>query len=104
MDVNAVCNAMLMTIGLSAGMLLSPAASAGADVVSDAAPPPLRAERAPPGRDGYVWGAGHWELSGHNYVWVSGTWIPERRGAHWIADHWDSVGSQWHYVPGHWER
>jgi WXXGXW repeat (2 copies) len=104
MHVNAVCNAVLMTIGLSAGMLLSPAASAGADVVSDAAPPPLRAERAPAARDGYVWGSGHWELSGHTYVWVSGTWIPERRGAHWIADHWDSVGSQWHYVPGHWER
>ena len=101
---NAVCNAVLMTIGLSAAMLLSPAASAGADVVSDAAPPALRAERAPAPRDGYVWGAGHWELNGHNYVWVSGTWIPERRGAHWIADHWDSVGSQWRYVPGHWER
>jgi hypothetical protein len=58
---NAVWNAVLMTIGLSTGMLLPAAASAGADVVSDAAPPPLRAERAPAARDGYVWGAGHWE-------------------------------------------
>jgi hypothetical protein len=102
---DAVYNAVLMTIcaAASGALALSPA-SAAADAVSDVAPPPLRIERAPAPRDGYVWGAGHWELSRHSYVWVSGTWIPERRGAHWIADHWDQAGAQWHYVAGHWER
>jgi hypothetical protein len=104
MHMNAVRKAVLTAICLSGAMFVRVAASAAADVMSDVAPPPPRVERAPAARDGYVWGGGHWELSGHSYTWVSGTWIPERRGAHWVVDRWDPVGSQWHYVPGHWER
>ena len=100
---NAVRKASLMTIFLATGGMWGPA-SAEADIVSDAAPPPPRAEHAPSPRDGYVWSPGHWELNRHSYVWVSGTWITERRGARWIQDHWDQVGAQWHYVPGHWQR
>jgi hypothetical protein len=102
---NLVQNAVLMTFcAVASGLFALSPGSAATDALSDVAPPPLRTERAPPPRDGYVWGAGHWELSRNNYVWVSGTWIPERRGAHWIADHWDQTGAQWRYVPGHWER
>jgi hypothetical protein len=79
-------------------------AAAGTDIFSDVAPPPQKTERAPPPRDGYVWGTGYWELSGHAYYWVPGRWVVERRNAHWIADHWEQAGSQWHYLPGHWER
>src|SRR5271168_243699 len=94
---------MMILCGAATGMLaISPIAAA--EILSDTAPPPPRLEHAPTPRDGYVWSAGHWELSGHSYVWVSGSWITERRGARWIVDHWDQVGSQWHYVPGHWER
>jgi WXXGXW repeat (2 copies) len=96
--------ALLTLIGLAAGAQFAPRLCAAADLVSDMPPPAARLERAPSPRDGFVWGAGHWELSGHNYVWVSGTWIAERRGAHWIADHWDQDGSHWRFVPGHWQR
>jgi hypothetical protein len=98
---NAVRGLSLIFASLTASGLLS---AAGSDVISDTAPPPLHAERAPPPRDGYIWDAGHWELSGRSYSWVSGTWITERRGAHWIADRWDQIDNHWHFVPGHWER
>jgi hypothetical protein len=73
------------------------------EIITDAAPPPPRVEHAPPPRDGYVWGAGHWEWNRHSYVWVSGTWIVERRASHWVVDRWEHMGTQWHYIPGHWE-
>jgi hypothetical protein len=80
-------------------------ANAAADIVVDVPPPPERAEHAPPPRDGYVWGPGHWEWSGHAYSWVSGTWIAEHRHAHWVSDRWEPMGgARWHFVPGHWER
>jgi len=75
-----------------------------AEIITDSAPPAPHVEHPPLPRDGYVWGAGHWEWNRHSYVWVSGTWIVEHRGAHWVADRWDQVGTQWHYVPGHWEH
>jgi hypothetical protein len=95
---------LLLTIALVGGATVSQRASAGAEITTDTAPPPDRVEHAPPPRDGYVWGAGHWEWSGRSYVWISGTWKVERRAAHWVADRWEPVGSKWHYVPGHWER
>ncbi len=88
---------------LGATLLLVPGAYAG-EIVTDTAPPPPQAEHAPPPRDGYVWGAGHWEWNGRSYVWVSGTWILARRAAHWIGAGWEQSGSQWHYIAGHWER
>jgi hypothetical protein len=96
--------ALLLTIALVAGAAVTPRASAAAEVVTDTAPPPDRIEHAPPPRDGYVWGGGHWEWNGRSYVWISGTWIVERRAAHWVVDRWEPVGAKWHYIAGHWER
>jgi hypothetical protein len=104
-SIRALRAALLLTLGLSAAAaVIDQSAFAGTDTLTDAAPPPDRAEHAPPPRDGYVWGAGHWEWNGRSYVWVSGTWIPERRAAHWVVDRWEQVGARWHYIPGHWER
>jgi hypothetical protein len=91
--------AMLLVAG---ALFMAGYASAGADIVIDAAPPAPRAEHEPPHRDGYVWAPGYWEWNGRFFHWTSGTWISERRG-HWVADHWDQIGNQWRYVPGHWE-
>jgi hypothetical protein len=89
---------------ISTVILVSPLSFAGNAVITDSAPPALRAEREPAHRDGYVWAPGHWEWSGRAYAWTSGTWILERRGAHWVADQWESTGTQWRYIPGHWQR
>jgi hypothetical protein len=91
--------AMLLVAG---ALFMAGYASAGADIVIDAAPPAPRAEHEPPHRDGYVWAPGYWEWNGRFFHWTSGTWISERRG-HWVADHWDQVGNQWRYVQGQWE-
>jgi WXXGXW repeat (2 copies) len=101
----SVRNTLIVTIALTAGAAVIPDfAAAGADIVTNAPPPPDRIEHAPPRRDGYVWGPGHWEWNGRSYAWVSGTWIMERRASHWVADRWEQVGAQWHYLPGHWEH
>lgn len=100
-----VRNPLMVLIGLSASALLGPSlASAGPDVLSNAAPPPDRLERVPAPRDGYVWGVGHWEWTGRFYKWVSGTWITAHHGARWVPDRWDQVGTQWHFAQGHWEQ
>jgi hypothetical protein len=95
---------LTLAIGAAFAALLAVHNAGAADIISDSAPPALRAERAPSPRDGYVWAPGHWEWRGHDYSWVSGTWIAERRGAHWMADSWEQQGAQWHFLPGHWER
>src|ERR1700733_4053151 len=95
---------LLLAMVLSTTAATPPLAFAGAEIVTDTAPPADRVEHAPPPRDGYVWGAGHWEWNGRFYVWASGTWVPERRSAHWVASRWEQVGTQWHYIAGHWER
>jgi hypothetical protein len=103
--IRAVLNTLALAIALSGiGVVIPELASAGTEIVTDAPPPPDRAEHAPPPRDGYVWSAGHWEWNGRSYVWISGSWIPERRAAHWVVARWEQVGTQWHYVAGHWER
>jgi hypothetical protein len=104
-SIRGLRGALLLTLGLNVGAaVICQSAFAGPDIVTDAPPPPDRAEHAPPPRDGYVWGSGHWEWNGRSYVWVSGTWIPERRAAHWVVDRWEQAGAQWHYIPGHWEH
>jgi hypothetical protein len=104
--IRAVLNTLPLVMALSSlgAAVIPESVFAGAEIVTDAPPPPDRAEHAPPPRDGYVWGAGHWEWNGRSYVWISGTWIPERRAAHWVVARWEQVGTQWHYVAGHWER
>jgi hypothetical protein len=97
--------ASLLTLSFAgAGSAVLPQPALAAEIVTDAPPPPDRIEHAPPPRDGYVWGAGHWEWNGRAYVWTSGTWILARRSAHWVMDRWEEGDGKWHFVPGHWER
>jgi hypothetical protein len=104
--IRTVLNFLPLIIALSGlgAAVIPELVSAGTEIVTDAPPPPDRVEHAPPPRDGYVWGAGHWEWNSRSYVWISGTWIAERRAAHWVVARWEQMGGQWHYVAGHWER
>jgi hypothetical protein len=104
--IRSILNTLPLTIALTGvgAAVIPESVSAGTEIVTDAPPPPDRVEHAPPPRDGYVWGAGHWEWNGRSYVWISGTWIPERRAARWVVARWEQVGTQWHYIDGHWER
>ena len=84
-------------------LILAPALLA-VELDSDVSPPPPRAERASPPRDGYVWGPGHWTWSGKAYNWADGGWVVQRRHMHWVADQWERVGEKWHLVTAHWEQ
>jgi hypothetical protein len=74
------------------------------DIYADQAPPPLKEERAPGPRDGYIWGQGHWEWSGKSYFWVNGNWVVQRHGMRYIPDHWVEESGRWHFVASHWEK
>lgn len=67
-------------------------------------PPPLRAERVPPPRHGYVWAPGYWAWSGHRYSWRHGYWVRERHGYHYAPARWERDGHRWRYYGGRWER
>ncbi len=104
-EVRVVHPALRLTAGLLLGaMWCCHSAYAASEIVTDTPPPPPQIEHAPLQRDGYVWGAGHWEWNGRSYVWVAGTWILERRSAHWVGAAWEQVGARWHYIAGHWQR
>jgi hypothetical protein len=94
---------LIATSVVFGAIVTSGAASAGANIVSDLAPPPVRVEHVPP-RDGYIWAPGHWEWNGHFWAWTSGSYIFDRRPAQWIPDRWEQTETQWRYLPGHWDR
>jgi hypothetical protein len=101
-----ISKALLVALGLGAAgtSAVTTVALAGAVMEADAAPPPVRDERPPAPRDGYIWAPGYWDWGGHGYSWVPGRFIFERRGAHWVPDRWEQEGSRWQHVAGHWEH
>jgi hypothetical protein len=96
-------NALLAVISLAAVQALLTLPSFAADVYTTVAPPPPRVQHAPPPREGYVWGSGHWAWNGTSYFWVDGAWVVQRRRLERIADQWEQVGDKWHFVPAHWQ-
>ncbi len=80
-----------------------PLASAVAQYVRVAPPPPV-VERpyAAPGR-GFVWVPGYHRWNGHAYIWTGGRWVlPPRPAAVWVPGRWDRGPSGYHWMPGHW--
>lgn len=75
-----------------------------ATVIVRVAPPPLRAEVAPPPRHGYVWVSGHWEWRNRQHQWVRGTWIRERRGYMYNQPTWVERDGRWTMNRGGWTR
>src|ERR1700722_12460683 len=95
-------NAWIAAISLSAAQItLTPLSLAG-DLYVDVPPPSPKAEHAPPPRDGYVWGTGHWAWSGKSYYWVDGGWVVQRRHMHWVAVTWQEGGGKRNIVPANW--
>lgn len=79
-------------------------ARASVTIYADIAPPPLRAERMPPPRHGYVWVPGHWGWAHQRYVWHRGSWIPARHGYRYEPPRWERDGHRWRYRDGRWGR
>lgn len=93
-----------MIAAATIGAIATPIAGVGATVYMEQAPPPLREERMPAPRHGYVWSPGHWTWVNHHHVWRNGYWVRERHGYVYRPDHWVERGGRWYFEPGHWER
>ena len=97
--------ALLLGLMMALGVVGAPTiASAGVGIEIEVAPPPIRVERVPEPRVGYVWAPGYWEWREHAHVRVPGRYIRERHGYHWVPDRWEQRGPRWHHEHGHWER
>ncbi|HEY0822668.1 MAG TPA: YXWGXW repeat-containing protein [Ramlibacter sp.] len=80
------------------------AAGAQTQIIVQVAPPPLRRERVPPPRRGYVWVPGFWDWNGRRYVWRPGYWVRARRGYRWREHRWVQRDGGWVRERGRWER
>jgi hypothetical protein len=73
-------------------------------IVVQSAPPPVRAERVPPPRRGYIWVPGHWDWRGQRHQWVKGTWMRDRPGYTYNQPRWEQRDGRWQMERGAWAR
>jgi hypothetical protein len=101
--------AILAGAGLALGMFAQvPRAEAAPQVSIGVSigipPPPLRYERVPPPRYGYVWAPGYWRWGGDRYIWVVGNWYPRRAGYVYVTPRWEHYGNGWRFHRAYWHR
>ena len=92
-----------LMVASSFGAIALPA-QAEVDIILNFGPPPLRYERVPEHRRGYVWESGYWRWNGHRHVWVAGNWVRERPGYAHRAPHWVERDGRWQYQSRRWDR
>ncbi len=88
----------------SFGTFAVPVTASAQTIIVREAPPPLRAERVPQARRGYVWAPGHWEYRHGRYVWTRGTWLRERHGYAYTAPTWVERDGRWVMERNGWRR
>jgi hypothetical protein len=71
-------------------------------IVIGNAPPPVRVERIPAPRHGYIWAPGYWNWDGHHHVWLSGHWEAERVGYVYQQPEWVQDNGGWRMNEGGW--
>jgi Skp family chaperone for outer membrane proteins len=98
-------NVSIRSLLLATIMLVIPAASSAAIILSiGIAPPPLPVYEQPlcPG-DGYIWTPGYWAYASDGYFWVPGTWVwaPEP-GFLWTPGYWGWSDGAFVFNEGYW--
>ncbi len=100
--------AVVLAAGAASSVLVAPVAQAQArtsvDIRIGTPPPPVRYERMPPPRRGYVWAPGYWAWDGYRHVWVGGHWERMRRGRHYVPPGWYQEPGGWRFNRGGWGR
>lgn len=102
-----ILSSLALAFALCTGSALAPTpaqARGGVVVYVPVAPPPLRVERVPPPRAGYVWVDGSWGWSRGAYHWNRGHWMHARHGYRYVAPRWVQDRRGWHRVDGRWGR
>lgn len=90
-------------ISATAVFPLQAAAQVDINISIGSAPPPLRYERVPPPRSGYIWSPGYWDWNGHTHIWAEGHWIRARPGYEYDRAEWYQDNGQWHLRKGKWK-
>lgn len=90
-------------VSTSAALPLQAAAQVSINVNIGSEPPPLRYERVPSPRSGYVWAPGYWDWNGHTHVWADGHWVRERPGYVYERAEWYQENGGWHLRKGKWK-
>ncbi len=85
-------------------LALPTAASAQPVITVQVPPPPVRAERTPAPRRGYVWSPGHYQWVNGQYVWRRGYWVKARPGYAYRAPQWRQQNNRWVYSRPGWDR
>src|SRR5580698_431799 len=89
----------------AAVLMLAPAASFAAVIISVGfAPPalPVYAQPIAPG-DGYLWTPGYWAYGAEGYYWVPGVWVrPPAVGLLWTPGYWGWGGGVYAFHAGYW--
>lgn len=103
-----ILSPLVLALALTGGCVfgISPSAQARGSVViyAHSAPPPLRIERMPRPRMGYVWIDGSWSWSRGRYHWDRGHWVRARPGYHYAPPRWTHDRHGWRHSRGHWHR
>lgn len=102
-----ILSSLILAAAFGIGGVLSatPAQARGGVVVyATSAPPPLRVERMPRPRAGYVWVGGNWGWSHGRYVWAPGYWSRARHGYRYEPARWEHGRRGWYRSGGRWHR
>lgn len=95
-----LCLVAAAALGAGAPVL----ARTNVDIIVNVAPPPVRVERVPVPRVGFVWVPGYWDYRGHKHHWIRGAWVRERPGYYYHPHRWVEVDGRWHMRPGAWSH
>src|SRR5690242_8033897 len=87
-----------------AGLSVPTIASAEVNVYFRTAPPPVRYERVPEPRRGYVWVNGYWDVKRNRHVWHKGHWERARAGYYYAQPTWVERNHRWELQRGYWRR
>lgn len=85
-------------------MPLQAMAQVSVNVNIGTAPPPLRYERMPPPRNGYVWAPGYWNWNGYQHVWAQGHWVRARPGYVYHRPEWRQDHGRWYLHNERWQQ
>lgn len=95
----------LAAVAITSSVVLPLQASAQVSVSVNigTAPPPLRYERVPPPRNGYVWAPGYWNWNGYQHVWAQGHWVTARPGYVYHRPEWRQDHGRWYLDNERWQ-
>src|SRR5258705_7074962 len=94
----------LFAAGMLGGAAMPLPAMAAIEVYVNAAPPPVRYEREPEFRRGYVWSPGYWDYRRDKHVWVKGSSVRERNGFAYEPNRWVERDGRWNLERSRWNK